>query len=135
MQVSGSTLQTTISPCMPKRFQGSAAYARSKKPINDRYQMLCDRRFAAKASVATPEADLVEVELKIEGLMCESCDSRVQSALTGMEGVMDARVSHESGIATIQVDAANLLDAWNLLPKLVEAVDALGFKAEPYLDG
>jgi len=51
-----------------------------------------------------------------------------------MEGVMEARVSHESGIATLQVDAPSLFDAWNQLPKLLEAVDALGFKAEPYLE-
>ncbi len=58
-----------------------------------------------------------------------------QLLMQEMEGVKDARVSHESGMATIQVDAANLLDAWNQVPKLVEAVNALGFKADPYLDG
>lgn len=42
-------------------------------------------------------------------------------------------VDLQSGIATVQATAADQLDAAaNLLPRLVETVEALGFEAEPY---
>ncbi len=38
---------------------------------------------------------------KIEGMSCGGCSGAVQSALLNTEGVHDARVSHEKGIAEV----------------------------------
>lgn len=50
-----------------------------------------------------------------------------------MQDVHSVNVDLQSGIATVQATAADQLDAAaNLLPKLVETVEKLGFEAEPY---
>jgi len=38
---------------------------------------------------------------KIEGMSCGGCSGAVQSALMEAEGVRDARVSHEKGMAEV----------------------------------
>ncbi len=38
---------------------------------------------------------------KIEGMSCGGCSGAVQSALLQTDGVRDARVSHEKGIAEV----------------------------------
>ncbi len=38
---------------------------------------------------------------KIEGMKCSGCSGAVQSALLQSDGVSDAKVSHEEGIAEI----------------------------------
>jgi hypothetical protein len=46
-----------------------------------------------------------------------------------------AQVSLETGIVTCEVLAGSPLDAYALLPSLVEAVRGLGFEAEPHIAG
>lgn len=53
----------------------------------------------------------MEITLKIEGMQCGHCSSRVKAALEKVEGVASAEVSHETGIAVIKgesLDAAAL---------------------------
>lgn len=53
----------------------------------------------------------MEITLKIEGMQCGHCSSRVKAALEKVEGVSSAEVSHETGIAVItgeSLDAAAL---------------------------
>ena len=53
----------------------------------------------------------MELTLKIEGMQCGHCSSRVKAALEKVEGVSSAEVSHETGIAVItgeSLDAAAL---------------------------
>ena len=45
-----------------------------------------------------------------------------------------AKVSHETGLAVLQVAADNLTDAWNLVPKLQQVVTETGFEAEPHFE-
>ena len=54
--------------------------------------------------------------------------------MQGMDNVDTAEVSHKTGIATLQVNATDLFDAFHQLPLLVEAVNSLGFQAEPYFE-
>ncbi|KAK9822462.1 hypothetical protein WJX81_004541 [Elliptochloris bilobata] len=75
----------------------------------------------------------MEVEMKIAGLMCDGCSTRVHDAVKGMEGVESVQVTLSSGLATVQVHAAdNMEAAFVQLPRLISAVNALGFQAEPY---
>jgi Cu2+-exporting ATPase len=53
----------------------------------------------------------MEITLKIEGMQCGHCSSRVKAALEKVEGVSSAEVSHETGTAVItgeSLDAAAL---------------------------
>lgn len=53
----------------------------------------------------------MEITLKIEGMQCGHCSSRVKAALEKVAGVSSAEVSHETGTAVItgkSLDAAAL---------------------------
>lgn len=53
----------------------------------------------------------MEITIKIEGMQCGHCSSRVKAALEKVEGVTSAEVSHETGTAVItgeSLDAAAL---------------------------
>lgn len=58
--------------------------------------------------------------MKIEGMMCGHCEARVKKALEGVEGVKSADVSHETGTATVVLQA-DVPD--DVLKKAVEAQD------------
>lgn len=53
--------------------------------------------------------------------------------LQELETVQEASVSHEDGKAVLQLNAPSMFDAWNELPKIMEAIDSLGFSAQPCL--
>ena len=59
-------------------------------------------------------------EIKIEGMMCTHCEATVKKALTALDGVTDAVVSHEKGnaVVTMTEDVDN-----DLLKKTVEEKD------------
>lgn len=53
----------------------------------------------------------MEITIKIEGMQCGHCSSRVKAALEKVAGVSSAEVSHETGTAVItgeSLDAAAL---------------------------
>lgn len=53
----------------------------------------------------------MEITLRIEGMQCGHCSSRVKAALEKVAGVTSAEVSHETGTAVItgeSLDAAAL---------------------------
>ena len=58
--------------------------------------------------------------MKIEGMMCGHCESRVKKALEAIEGVTEAKVSHEEGDAVV-VFAGDVSD--EALKKAVEDQD------------
>jgi copper chaperone CopZ len=65
-------------------------------------------------------------------MACDGCSSTVADALAALPGVHKVTVHFESGLATIELQAPSQIDAFNQLPKLMEAVAAAGFEAEPY---
>ena len=63
-----------------------------------------------------------KVKIVVNGMSCEMCQSAVQEALCGVEGVAEAEVDLEGGRATVVFDAgATSLDA------LRAAVEDAGF--------
>ncbi|WIA10107.1 hypothetical protein OEZ85_010314 [Tetradesmus obliquus] len=76
----------------------------------------------------------VELEVKIEGMKCGGCSSRVEEALKAMDHVKAVAVDLESKLATVEVEADNYIDAMNMLPIFVTTINELGFEAEPHIE-
>ncbi len=76
---------------------------------------------AAPAQLGPGEA---RVKIPVSGMHCGHCVSRVEAALHGIVGVKWVGASLEDGAAVVVFEKAKLA-----APKLVEAIDALGFKA------
>lgn len=68
------------------------------------------------------------VRLGVEGMTCASCVSRVESALTSVPGVVDARVNLATDEATVDVGGPVTSEA------LMTAVSAAGYSAHPLAD-
>ena len=62
----------------------------------------------------------MEKTMKITGMMCGHCEARVKKALETVEGVAEAKVSHENGTAVVTLSAP-VEDA--VLKKAVEDQD------------
>jgi copper chaperone CopZ len=67
-------------------------------------------------------------------MVCDGCSGRVLEALQQTPGVKSVNVDLESGLATLQVEAASQMDAFNAVPGLIEVVTALGFEAQPHFE-
>ena len=47
----------------------------------------------------------MEKTMKITGMMCGHCEARVKKVLEAVEGVAEAKVSHEAGTAVVTLSA------------------------------
>lgn len=95
------------------------------------------RNITAAAAVccnASSTDDLVELQLKVTGMVCDGCSGRVLEALQKTPGVKDVKVDLDSGLATVQIEAASQVEAFNAMPKLIEIVTGLGFEAQPHFE-
>ena len=71
-------------------------------------------------------ANCQSVALSIEGMVCQSCESTIKSALMEMPGVLHVeKISYKEGKALVCIDEAKVKDA-----ELVKAVTNKGYKAE-----
>jgi copper chaperone len=61
-------------------------------------------------------------KLTVEGMSCGACESSVETALRGVDGVEDASADRESGTATVEGDADPL--------DLIAAVNEAGYEAQ-----
>ena len=66
------------------------------------------------------EEKKMEKTMKIEGMMCGHCEARVKKCLEALEGVSEAKVSHEEGTAVVGM-AEEISD--DILTKAVEEQD------------
>ena len=66
-----------------------------------------------------------ETNLKIEGMHCEGCSTRLEKVLNNLEGVETAKVSLEEKKATIKYDETKIS-----LENIKEAIEDTGFKGE-----
>ena len=51
-----------------------------------------------------------KIELKVEGMHCTGCSTRLQKVLNNLESVSKAEVSFETGVAKIEYDSKLDLD-------------------------
>ena len=72
------------------------------------------------AATTKEEPETMEKTMYITGMMCSHCEARVKKALEAVDGVAEAKVSHEAGTAvvTLSKDVAN-----DTLKQAVEAQD------------
>ncbi|HIE26934.1 TPA: heavy-metal-associated domain-containing protein [Candidatus Poribacteria bacterium] len=73
---------------------------------------------------AIEKASLEKVLLKVEGLYCSACETKVQSALLKIPGVKEAEVSLEKGEAVVKHDKGKVATA-----QLIEAIKQSGYQA------
>lgn len=67
---------------------------------------------------------MVKKTLKVEGMMCEKCSSKVRDALSAVPGVTSAVVRHDKGTAVVEFEG-DISDE-----TLAMAVIDAGFKAK-----
>ena len=66
-----------------------------------------------------------ETNIKIEGMHCAGCSTRLERVLNNLEGVETAKVSLEEKRATIKYDETKIS-----LESIKEAIEDAGFKGE-----
>ncbi len=66
-----------------------------------------------------------ETNLKIEGMHCTGCSTRLEKVLNNLEGVETAKVILEEKKATIKYDETKIS-----LESIKEAIEDAGFKGE-----
>ena len=66
-----------------------------------------------------------EIKLKIEGMHCAGCSTRLERILNNLEGVEKAKVSLEEKQATIKFDETK-----TNIENIKEAIADAGFKGE-----
>lgn len=66
-----------------------------------------------------------ETNLKIEGMHCAGCSTRLEKVLNNLEGVETAKVNLEEKKATIKYDETKIS-----LESIKEAIQDAGFKGE-----
>ena len=66
-----------------------------------------------------------ETNLKIEGMHCAGCSTRLEKVLNNLEGVETAKVSLEEKKATIKYDETKIS-----LESIKESIEDAGFKGE-----
>ena len=66
-----------------------------------------------------------EIKLKIEGMHCAGCSTRLERVLKNLEGVEEAKVSLEEKQATIKFDETK-----TNIENIKEAIADAGFKGE-----
>ena len=72
------------------------------------------------AATNKEETETMEKTMHITGMMCGHCEARVKKALEAVDGVTEAKVSHEAGTAVVTLSKAVADDT---LKKAVEAQD------------
>lgn len=65
-----------------------------------------------------------EIILKVDGMMCNGCENRVQNALKTIKGVKDVKASHEE--KKVQITLKQDIDEQILKDKIVD----LGYEVE-----
>ncbi len=85
--------------------------------FKDIYNTKHDKKQRHKKEILT-----MEITIKIQGMMCPHCESRVKSTLEAIEGVTEAIVSHKDGTATVVLSKDIAEDV------LKSAVEGQGYK-------
>ena len=67
-----------------------------------------------------------QIELTVRGMSCGHCEMRVSKALSGVEGVREAKASHEKGEAVVTLEPKAEVN----VAALVAAVEGAGYEAE-----
>ena len=61
-----------------------------------------------------------EIILKVEGMMCEGCENRIQNSLRNIEGIEKVIANHKEGIVTVVGENVDIV-------KVKERIEDIGF--------
>ena len=61
-----------------------------------------------------------EIIIKVEGMMCEGCENRIQNSLKSIEGIEKVVANHKEGLVTIVGENVNI-------DKVKEKIEDIGF--------
>ena len=64
-----------------------------------------DHKIRQKHNKTAKEPETMEKTMKIEGMMCMHCEARVKKTLEALDGVAEAKVSHETDSAVVVLSA------------------------------
>ena len=79
------------------------------------------RKHKAAAAPAEEEEELIEVAMRIDGMMCGHCEKTVTEALSAVEGVEDVSASAEKGLAKFKIHSDTSEQA------IIDAVTKAGY--------
>jgi len=65
-----------------------------------------------------------EIIIKVDGIMCEGCENRIQNAVSEIFGVESVNASHEEGIVKIILNSDVDIDM------IKEIIEDLGFSCK-----
>lgn len=85
---------------------------------------------SAPATAAKLGPGEARVEIPVTGMHCGHCASRVEAAVQKLDGVKAITVNLRDGSVIVVFEKAKLAPA-----RIVETIDALGFKAGPPAQG
>lgn len=54
-----------------------------------------------KSRLSTRLMNMKETKIKVEGMVCGGCESRVQNALKTIEGIEDVKADHSTGLVVV----------------------------------
>lgn len=78
----------------------------------------------AAAELVVTQAQESNVTIALEGMSCQSCVARITNTLSGMTGVLEARVSLEETRAYVRFDAAQVT-----VEQMLTAIQGIGYGA------
>jgi len=76
-------------------------------------------------------AETVDIEIVVNGMMCEGCTKRIEEELGKMEGVSAIKADLESGLVTVSVRSDDPSTAAAMMGTLVQDINSMGFEAQP----
>lgn len=91
----------------------------------------CDRlgmKVASSRAGANESHAPKRAALALKGMSCQGCAMRIQSTLRAIDGVLEATVVFDQRRADVQLDTGK-----TSVQALIDAVNALGYKAEEIL--
>lgn len=86
----------------------------------------CETSQAAAPGTAGPRDVAGEVTLRIEGMACDACASRLETSLRKVDGITGASVDFAQKRARVSFDPAR-----TNVKAIVEAIEGLGFQGSP----
>ena len=65
-----------------------------------------------------------EIEIKVNGMMCNGCENRIQNALNQIEGIEEVNANHEDG--TVKIKANENINE----QEIKNIIEEIGFEIE-----
>lgn len=109
------------------------------KPNTTLKRCTANKFFTRRASIGQQQHyiaasdSIIEVDIAVDGMVCDGCTSRVEEGLEKMDIVESAKADLEAKKVTVALTAESFGEAAQQLERVVEAVNDMGFEAKPTL--